>query len=58
MDEHQGSHDHTHAPGCGGKANEPAAAAPAAATTVTDPVCGMTVNPQTSKHRLDLAGTT
>ncbi len=61
MDEHQVGHDHTHAPvccGCGGKASEPAAAAPVAAATVTDPVCGMKVNPQTSKHRLDHAGTT
>jgi len=32
--------------------------APAPAATVTDPVCGMTVDPATSKHRLEHAGTT
>ena len=56
MDEHQGGHDHKHAPGCcggGSKASEPGAA-----TTVTDPVCGMKVDPATSKHRFDHAGTT
>ena len=56
MDEHQGGQDHKHAPGCcggGSKASEPGAA-----TTVTDPVCGMKVDPATSKHRFDHAGTT
>ena len=71
MDKHQGSHDHKDAPGCcgcGSKAVEPAAsppaavppavALPAAALAVTDPVCGMAMNPETSKHRFDHAGTT
>ena len=29
-----------------------------AAATVLDPVCGMTVNPETSKHRFDYRGET
>jgi len=49
-------HDHNKAPGCcgcgGGKA-----AGPAVAVTATDPVCGMTVDPATSKHRFEHAGT-
>jgi YHS domain-containing protein len=56
VDEHQGGHDHEHASGCcggSGKASEPGAA-----TTVTDPVCGMKVNPATSRHRFDHTGTT
>ncbi len=50
-------HDHNKASGCcgcgGGKV-----AGPAAAATVTDPVCGMTVDLATSKHRFEHAGTT
>jgi len=50
-------HDHDEGSGCcgcgGGKAAEPAAA-----VSVTDPVCGMTVDPATSKHRFEHAGTT
>jgi Cu+-exporting ATPase len=42
-------HDHVH-----GAGSEPAATA----RTVTDPVCGMTVDPQTSKHRFDFQGKT
>ncbi len=49
-------HDHDKASGCcgcgGGKA-----AGLAVAVTVTDPVCGMTVDPATSKHRFEHAGT-
>ncbi len=47
MDEHR--HDHGHA--SDGVANTQA-------ITVTDPVCGMQVNPATSKHRFEHAGTT
>ncbi len=56
MDEHQGGHDHKHAPGCCGGSGK--ASKPGAATMVTDPVCGMGVDPATSKHRFDHAGTT
>jgi P-type Cu+ transporter len=45
---HDHRHDHSHAHG-GGTAE---------ATTVTDPVCGMKVNPETSKHHFQHAGTT
>jgi Cu+-exporting ATPase len=41
---------HHHAHGQGGDDTDPA-------QTVTDPVCGMQVNPATSKHRFDHAGT-
>jgi P-type Cu+ transporter len=41
---------HHHAHGQGGNDTDPA-------QTVTDPVCGMQVNPATSKHRFDHAGT-
>jgi len=50
-------HDQNNAPGChgyrGGKT-----ALTAAAVTAKDPVCGMTVDPATSKHHFDHAGTT
>jgi Cu+-exporting ATPase len=45
VDEHRDTYHH--APGCGSEAS-----------TVTDPVCGMKVNPTTSKHRFEHAGTT
>jgi Cu+-exporting ATPase len=48
-------HDHPHSHAhdcCGGGPGE------AAVTTVTDPVCGMTVDPVTSKHRFEHAGAT
>ena len=47
MDEHR--HDHGHASDGVPKAE---------AITVTDPVCGMQVNPATSNHRFEHAGTT
>ncbi len=53
MSEHETGHrDETKGCcGCGGNAK-------AAAGSVTDPVCGMKVDPATSKHRFDHAGTT
>ncbi len=53
-------HDHTKASGCcgcgcGGGSR---AATPAPATALKDPVCGMAVDPATSRHQLDHAGTT
>lgn len=56
VDEHQGGYDHKHAPGCCGGSDK--ASEPGTTTTVTDPVCGMKVNPATSRHRFDHAGTT
>ncbi|MDR3537105.1 MAG: heavy metal translocating P-type ATPase [Acetobacteraceae bacterium] len=54
--DHQGhghQHGHGHAPGCcGGSHAEPDA------RTVIDPVCGMQVDPATSKHRFEHDGTT
>src|ERR1700733_7704331 len=47
MDEHR--HDH-------GQASD--GIPKVAAITATDPVCGMQVNPATSRHRLEHAGTT
>ena len=55
MDQHQHGHDASDGSccDCGSKAAEGVAAA-----TVSDPVCGMKVDPATSKHRFDHAGTT
>ncbi|HEV7667788.1 MAG TPA: heavy metal translocating P-type ATPase [Thermoanaerobaculia bacterium] len=47
------THPHHHDP----KPAEPGAA-PASAETVLDPVCGMTVNPATAKHRAEHGGRT
>ncbi len=47
-------HDHTKALGCCGGGGAAALVAP----TVKDPVCGMTVDPSTSKHRAEHRGTT
>jgi len=58
MSEHQAEHRHE-TPGkgcCGCNGGSPAADAPG--TLVTDPVCGMKVDPTMSKHRLDHAGST
>ncbi len=59
MSEHQAGHRHESPNkgccGCGG--GNPAAVAPGT-TLVTDPVCGMTVDPATSKHRQDHDGVT
>jgi Cu+-exporting ATPase len=41
--------------GCGGGSKS---GNPVADATVTDPVCGMMVDPATSKHRLEHAGQT
>ena len=57
--DHHGGHGHQHGPGCGhgqGQGHEDAAVAEAA--LVADPVCGMKVDPATSKHRLERGGTT
>jgi Cu+-exporting ATPase len=51
VDEHRDHNRHDHAPG-GSKGS------PGEAATVVDPVCGMQVNPATSKHRFEHAGTT
>ncbi len=51
MDDHQHAHDHSHAHGC-------CAGGEAGAATVVDPVCGMKVDPTTSRHRFEHAGTT
>ncbi len=49
------NHDHTKASGYeGGRKAE----GPVPATAVKDPVCGMTVDPTTSEHRVDHGGTT
>jgi Cu+-exporting ATPase len=55
MDQHQPGRDATKGSccGCGSKPADGLVA-----TTVTDPVCGMQVDPVMSKHRLDHAGTT
>ena len=53
MSEHKHNDTDDHAPGCGHKVD-----APAQSTVVTDLVCGMKVDPATSKHRFDHAGTT
>jgi Cu+-exporting ATPase len=55
MDQHQHGHDASDGSCCGRGSK---AAEGVAATTVTDPVCGMKVDPATSKHRFDHAGTT
>ena len=55
-----GGHGHQHGPGCGhghGQHGHEVAAV-AEAALVTDPVCGMKVDPATSKHRLEHRGTT
>ncbi len=51
-------HDHTKASGCCGCGGGSRAATPAPATALKDPVCGMAVDPATSRHQLDHAGTT
>ncbi|WP_255702373.1 MULTISPECIES: heavy metal translocating P-type ATPase [Roseomonas] len=59
MSSHHTSHGHSHqhGPGCGHDHHHgPGPAADAG--LVTDPVCGMKVDPATSKHRLEHAGTT
>ncbi len=57
MDNH--NHDyHQHAKGSGCCGGGTKVAEPADTVTVTDPVCGMQVNPATSRHRLERAGTT
>ena len=61
MSSHDTSHGHSHqhGPGCGHDHHHhhgPGLAADAG--LVTDPVCGMKVDPATSKHRLAHAGTT
>ena len=55
MDQHQHGHDAIQGSccGCGSKAADGLAA-----TTTTDPVCGMKVDQAASKHRFDHAGTT
>ena len=55
MDQHQHGHDASNASCCGSRSK---AAKSVAATTMTDPVCGMKVDPATSQHRFDHAGTT
>ncbi|NOG73627.1 heavy metal translocating P-type ATPase [Roseicella sp. DB1501] len=66
---HHGGHGHQYGPGCshdhgGGHHDHGHAhhghgdAAVADAALVTDPVCGMKVDPATSKHRLEHGGTT
>ena len=55
MDQHQHAHDAGHAD-CGGRGSH--APEQTLASTQTDPMCGMTVDPATSKHRVDHAGTT
>jgi Cu+-exporting ATPase len=50
-------HAHQHGPGCGHGHHHPPGPA-AEAGFVLDPVCGMKVDPATSKHRLEHAGTT
>ncbi len=59
MSEHQAEHRHeTAGKGCCGCGEgTPAAVAPGA-TLVTDPVCGMKVDPAASKHRHDHGGVT
>ena len=54
MLEHQDNHGQDGTTGGTGQAAPAAAQGPAA---VTDPVCGMTVDPATSKYQLDHAGT-
>ena len=53
-----GGHSHQHGPGCAHGHHHHAHGAAADAGLVTDPVCGMKVDPTTSKHRLEHAGTT
>ena len=54
---HDAKHDHCHAHGA--ECDHPAVApCGAGASAVTDPVCGMTVDPRTSKHRFDYHGET
>uniref|UniRef100_UPI0038D10C42 heavy metal translocating P-type ATPase n=1 Tax=Paeniroseomonas aquatica TaxID=373043 RepID=UPI0038D10C42 len=50
-----GGHGHQHGPGCSHGHGD---AVVADATLVSDPVCGMKVDPATSKHRLEHGGTT
>ncbi|MDB5377781.1 MAG: copper-translocating P-type ATPase [Rubritepida sp.] len=61
--QHQGhEHGHHREPGCGHQhehGQHGHGAAPEADTSlVTDPVCGMKVDPTTSKHRVAYGGTT
>ncbi|HEY0934577.1 MAG TPA: heavy metal translocating P-type ATPase [Trebonia sp.] len=61
MSEHQTAHRHaaTGAGHCGcGTSAEATPAGAASGTRVTDPVCGMQVNPATSKHRHEHDGVT
>ena len=58
MSEHQTEHRHSMASKGGSGHGEAAPAAAGPDTHVTDPVCGMTVDPSTSKHRLDHGGQT
>ena len=51
-------HDHTEASGCCGSGGGSKSAGPLAAATAKDPVCGMKVDPATSKHRFEHGGTT
>ena len=51
---HGHAHGHQHGPGC----HHSHGAMAAADGKVTDPVCGMKVDPATSKHRLEHGGTT
>src|SRR5215470_6997867 len=48
---HAGPHAHEHGKSCCGGAAD-------AKTVVKDPVCGMTVDPHTAKHRLEHGGRT
>ncbi|HEX7791294.1 MAG TPA: heavy metal translocating P-type ATPase, partial [Afipia sp.] len=48
---HEHAHDHSHAPGHGHFDHDQAAS-----TRVTDPVCGMSVDPATAKHRFAYKG--
>ena len=58
MSEHQTEHRHGAAGKDGSGHREATPAATGQNTLVKDPVCGMTVDPATSKHRFDHGGTT
>jgi len=55
-DPHQHHHSHDHAHGNASQSHRHPPAEPEAATLVKDPVCGMDVNPATSKHRFSHGG--
>ena len=57
MDNQLTEHGQGHA-GHGGAGHGTAAAGPPPSGLITDPVCGMTVDPATSRHRFDHGGTT